>query len=321
MILVFLLSFIPVVLGFLIAVPTSGGNFAGVIDIPDFLCVFVIFVLCVFISGYGKPFCRIFSSKEKFNGLNLEELKQTDFSLELAGKILLYSALLFPSIGVIYLCYNISDSNYPRQSLGPNTAILLISLLYTCVFEMIILTLKAKVKKDVILYMAESDEINAKVEKTKISLIVKMITGFILLVAVSGFYITLMGGYSWGVNILNFIIDWPSLLSMILFVLPAVIISGNIKNLFGAFKTLFERRKISITEKNLYLNVIHSVINLNWYAGVTTTLIGWLGILRNLEDARAFLPNVAVSLIPVFHAVLFNFVLLIVKTRIHKVSQ
>ena len=51
---------------------------------------------------------------------------------------------------------------------------------------------------------------------------------------------------------------------------------------------------------------------LNWFAGITTTLIGWIGMFNNLEDADSLYPNLAVSLIPIFYSILFNLLLTIV---------
>ena len=321
----FLLAFIPVLLSSALATAVSGGTFAGVLDIYDFLAVILTFAILIFLTGYGKAFLRIFSSKKKFAALELKELQQTEYSLELSSKILLYSAAFFPTMYFIYILFTVWDQDGSQYSLGPNSAVLFLSVVYLCLLEMFIYMFRAKTKKSIILYMAEDDGKNELPEKIKNSSVVKAIVGIALVIGIIVFQILLMKGFSWdgwsSRSVLVTVIDLPSLLSNLIYVIPLIAISGNFRELCAGCKTIFSNKKINVTKKNLYLNAVKTTMVLNWLAGITMTIIGWIGMFNNLEDKSALYPNLAVSLIPIFYSIVFNLVLTVVEARINKVAE
>lgn len=325
MIIEFILAFIPILLSSALATAISGGTFGGVLDIYDFLAVILTFAILIFLTGYGKAFLRIFSSKKKFQALDLQELQQTEYSLELSSKILLYGAAIFPVMYFIYILYTVWDDPASKYSLGPNSAVLFLSVVYLCIFEMFIYMFRAKTKKAIILYMAEDEEKKYQPEKIKISSVIKTVIGIALILAIIIFQILLMKAFNWNNwssrSVLVAMIDFPSLLTGLIYVIPLVAISGNFMELCSACKTVFSNKKISITKKNLYLNAVKTTVALNWFAGITTTIIGWIGMFNNLEDADSLYPNLAVSLIPIFYTILFNLLLTIVEARINKVAE
>lgn len=320
----FILAFIPVLLSSALATAVSGGSFRGVLDIYDFLAVVLTFTILILLTGYGKAFFRIFSSKKKFAALELKELQQTEYSLELSSKILLYSAAFFPIMYFIYILYTVWDQG-DQSSLGPNSAVLFLSVVYLCLLEMFIFMFKAKTKKAIIMYMAEDEEKKESPEKIKLSSILKVFVGIVLIFGIILFQILLMKGFTWdgwsSRSVLAPIIDFPSLLTSIIYVLPLIAISGNFGEFLAAFKTLFTNKKINVTKKNLYLNAVRTTIALNWFAGIATTIIGWIGMFYNLEDATFLFQNLAVSLIPIFYAILFNLLLTVVEARINKLAE
>lgn len=320
----FILAFIPVLLSSALATAVSGGSFRGVLDIYDFLAVVLTFTILILLTGYGKAFFRIFSSKKKFAALELKELQQTEYSLELSSKILLYSAAFFPTMYFIYILYTVWDQG-DQSSLGPNSAVLFLSVVYLCLLEMFIFMFKAKTKKAIIMYMAEDEEKKESPEKIKLSSVLKVLVGIVLIFGIILFQILLMKGFTWdgwsSRSVLAPIIDFPSLLTSIIYVLPLIAISGNFGEFLAAFKTLFTNKKINVTKKNLYLNAVRTTIALNWFAGIATTIIGWIGMFYNLEDATFLFQNLAVSLIPIFYAILFNLLLTVVEARINKLAE
>lgn len=320
----FILAFIPVLLSSALATAVSGGSFRGVLDIYDFLAVVLTFTILILLTGYGKAFFRIFSSKKKFAALELKELQQTEYSLELSSKILLYSAAFFPTMYFIYILYTVWAQG-DQSSLGPNSAVLFLSVVYLCLLEMFIFMFKAKTKKAIIMYMAEDEEKKESPEKIKLSSILKVFVGIVLIFGIILFQILLMKGFTWdgwsSRSVLAPIIDFPSLLTSIIYVLPLIAISGNFGEFLAAFKTLFTNKKINVTKKNLYLNAVRTTIALNWFAGIATTIIGWIGMFYNLEDATFLFQNLAVSLIPIFYAILFNLLLTVVEARINKLAE
>lgn len=168
--------------------------------------------------------------------------------------------------------------------------------------------------------MAEEEESCTSAEKIKLSSIIKAIVGIVLIFGIIIFQILLMKAFNlnnWSSrSVLVVMIDFPSLLTSVIYVLPLIAISGNFKELCAACKTVFSNKKISVTKKNLYLNAVKTTMALNWFAGITTTLIGWIGMFNNLEDADSLYPNLAVSLIPIFYSILFNLLLTIVEASI-----
>lgn len=166
------------------------------------------------------------------------------------------------------------------------------------------------------LYMAEEEESCTSAEKIKLSSIIRAIVGIVLIFGIIIFQVMLMKAINlnnWSSrSVLMVMIDFPSLLTSVIYVLPLIAISGNFKELCAACKTVFSNKKISVTKKNLYLNAVKTTMALNWFAGIVTTIIGWIGMFSNLEDADSLYPNLAVSLIPIFYSILFNLLLTIV---------
>ena len=324
MIIDFILAFIPVLLSSALATAVSGGSFGGVLDIFDLLTVILTFVILLFLTGYGKAFLRIFYSKKKFQTLDLKKLQETDYSLELSSKILLYGVAFFPTMYFIYILLTVWDQEGLNSSLGPNSAVLFLSVAYLCIIEMFIYMFKAKTKKAIILYMAEEEK-NEDREKMKVSSFIKVIAGLLLIFGIMVFQILIMKDFDWNTwstrSIIASVIDVPSLLSGIIYVLPLITISGNVKELLCGCKTLFTNKKISVTKKNLYLNAVKTTMTLNWFAGIVTTIIGWIGMFLNLEDPTYLFPNLAISLVPIFYSILFNLLLTIVEARINKVAE
>ena len=234
----------------------------------------------------------------------------------------MYSALFIPFLCFINVLYNTPFESIEMHSLGPNSAVQFTSVVYLCLFEMMIYTCKAKVRKSIILYMAEVDE--AAMSETNITgkKIVKLVIGVILLLVIAGVYLwENIPHYINQRDAVRAIIDLPSFLIIVIFTVPLIAISGNLKNLWGAIKTVFSNTKINIAQKNLYLNVVKTTEILNWLGAISATVIGWIGMMNNLEDESSLYPNFAVSLITLFYAVLMNFVLMVVEIRVNSAAE
>lgn len=320
MIINLLLSLVPICISTVLATLTGGGTLYGVLDSISFIGVLLLFSVAIFISGYGKTFCRIFSTRKKFKTLDLQELQKTDLALEFGSKILFYTAVLIPILTLIYTLANYYKTPETLQHMGPNCAVLILSILYLSLFEMIIVTLKAKVRKSVILYMADETEKTASTAQKSSN--IKMILGVILFLAVCILYGWISGIYAWGKGpLVSLIFDIPFMVIMIIYVLPLVAISENFGLLFRSIKTIFTGEEISVSQKNLYLNAVKTTVTLNWYGAFSGAACGWIGMLMNLEDASALPANLAVSLIPFFYATCLNLFLLLVEIRITKAVE
>lgn len=305
----------------------SGTTVMFILDIPSIVSVLFVFVLLVLLTGYGKDFKKIFSSKKDFASYDLTQIGKIEKGLDVSGKLLLYSSFILPLITLIYLLMNDDKSDAVRQHLGPNLAVVFISIIYMCFLEMIIHCLKLKVRKAKVLYMAEPDEtVENKTAENKVCLssVVKFVVGVVVLVGI--IFITgimLDGGFNWGKHTPLFaaLSDLPSLIIVIVPSLVLLAVSGNWKEFFGAFKTVFSDRKITVTEKSLYVSAVKNVIAVNIYAALYGAFIGFIAILCNLEDVNYLYQNCAVALIPVLYASILNLVLYLVEIRVNKVAQ
>ncbi len=324
MIINLLLTLIPICISTVLAALAGGGTLYGILDYISLTGVLLLFSVAIFISGYGKTFCRIFSTRKKFQALDLQELQKTDVALDFGSKILFYTAILIPILVLIYTLANYYNTPETLQHIGPNCAVLLLSILYLSLLEMIIIALKAKVRKAVILYMADETEKTASisVEKKSSKSAIKVIFGVFLFLVVCVLYSWISGVYAWGkYSLFDSIFDIPFILIMVIYVLPLVAISENFGMLCSSITIVFTGQRITINQKNVYLNAVKSTMNLNWYGSFSGAACGWVGILTYLEDASSLPANLAVSLIPFLYATCLNLFLLLVEIRITKAAE
>ena len=325
MIFSFVFSFILILLITFLAVGVSGGSLLYILDLPSFAGVLLIFAISIILSGYGKVFCSIFSSHKKFAAFDFQQLKKADEALDFSIKLLFYSAILIPVLILIYTLSNASKSEYFFSHLGLNCAVLLLSLLYLSLLEMILITAKAKIRKSSVLFMAEDFQQNDSKQESKqkadVKSVFKNITGFVLLAAVFTAYGLFSGVYSWGSgNVIFAIIDLPSIMIQIFFVLPLIAISGNFSILFKGLKSAFCGIKIDLKSKNLFQNALKSAMSLNWCSCFATVICSAVCILGDLSDFSKLSANLAVGFIPFFYVACINLVLLFAEIKVCKAA-
>ncbi|MDD6296009.1 MAG: hypothetical protein PUA64_08540 [Treponema sp.] len=314
-------SFILILLITFLAVGVSGGSLLYILDLPSFAGVLLIFAISIILSGYGKVFCSIFSSHKKFAAFDFQQLKKADEALDFSIKLLFYSAILVPVLILIYTLSNASKSEYFFSHLGLNCAVLLLSLLYLSLLEMILITAKAKIRKSSVLFMAEDFQQNDSKQKADVKSVFKNITGFVLLAAVFTAYGIFSGVYSWGSgNVIFAIIDLPSIMIQIFFVLPLIAISGNFSILFKGLKSAFCGIKIDLKSKNLFQNALKSAMSLNWCSCFATVICSAVCILGDLSDFSKLSANLAVGFIPFFYVACVNLVLLFAEIKVCKAA-
>ena len=325
MIFSFVFSFILILLITFLALGVSGGSLLYILDLPSFAGVLLIFAISIILSGYGKVFCSIFSSHKKFAAFDFQQLKKADEALDFSIKLLFYSAILIPVLILIYTLSNASKSEYFFSHLGLNCAVLLLSLLYLSLLEMILITAKAKIRKSSVLFMAEDFQQNESKQDSKqkadVKSVFKNITGFVLLAAVFTAYGIFSGVYSWGSgNVIFAIIDLPSIMIQIFFVLPLIAISGNFSILFKGLKSAFCGIKIDLKSKNLFQNALKSAMSLNWCSCFATVICSAVCILGDLSDFSKLSANLAVGFIPFFYVACVNLVLLFAEIKVCKAA-
>ncbi len=327
MIITFLLSFIVTLAVDVFCMYCSGGNITGFINGFEFPGIILLLVCFLFLSGYGKDFCRIFSSPSKEKKLlgsenALKKLRATENSLDFASKSIFYICLFFTLIAGIYFYINIDY----LTALGSNLATVLLSLFYMCFFFTIFTTLKAKLRNQIINYMAEKEPV-AKSEKPT----TKAVIAGVIKVAVVAVLIVAM---TWGITAYHtmnlqdtievsplMFVDLPSILYLILHCFLLILVSGNLMVFLRGFRAAFKNQKISVADKNLFMNAVRSFRMIMICSGAQCMLEGFIGVLFNLEDRKYLGLSMFYAMIPVFYAIILCVVLVLVESRISKLCD
>lgn len=297
----------------------SGGTIRGLINGYELPGIIVILAGLIFLSGCGKDFCRIFSGRSSLQEFDLAELRRTEKSLDFANKIVFYICLFFILIGGIFFYLNIDF----RTSLGPNLATILGSLLYMSFLISIFITLKAKLRTKIIYVMAEEvpeagTNKTTRPAKAIIKTIIQIVIALAVIIAMTiAILISHVSNEQEAVTInpLMFI-DLPSFLYIFLVAFILLALSGNLKNFFRAFGAAFKKAKISVSQKNLYENAISSFRQIMIMTGIRGSLIGFTGILFNLNDRSYLGINMFVAMIPALYAIIICAALMVVEARV-----
>lgn len=107
------------------------------IDIPSLLGLLVLVIPTLIFSGNGKGFLRSFCVGEK--KFTVLELKNIVDALENTQKICACAGFMEALIGIIL---TFGSLNVPEQ-IGANLAVAVISLMYMCIVQLLLLPLKA----------------------------------------------------------------------------------------------------------------------------------------------------------------------------------
>ena len=100
-----------------------------------------------------------------------------------------------------------------------------------------------------------------------------------------------------------------------------MLVSSNLTVFGKALAAVFKNKKITVTEKNLYENAVSTLRQILLFIGIQGTLIGFIGILFNLEDRAALGLSMMVACIVTYYAIIICALLLVVESRIHKLCE
>ena len=322
MIIQFLLSFVVVTVVDIFCLLLRGGTIQGLVNGFEFPGIIIILALVLFLSGYGKSFCIIVSSRSKLKKLSLEELRRSEKSLDFAIRALLYICLFFMLVAASMFYINFDY----RMALGPNLATVIGSVYYMLFLDIILITLKGSLKKQIISFMAEDGEV-VQSQKTPgkkiVQSVVKTVCVLVLIIAIAWgilfYHVKNLQDY-WKPSLLSFV-DLPSALYLILGGVPLMLVSSNFTIFGKALAAVFKNKKITVTEKNLYENAVSTLRQILIFIGVQGTLIGFIGILFNLENREVLGINMMVAAIVSFYAIIICALLLVVESRIHKLCE
>lgn len=149
---------------------------------------------------------------------------------------------------------------------------------------------------------------NEKREKMSIG---KVLFMEMLVIIVAVLYITMVTGGMGGIIML---IDIPSLLLIIFFCVPVIVVSG----LWGDFIKAFSvsKQKYSIAQLRRCLEAVLVAQKLVLISSFFTAFISIITLLRRLEEPALFGPNLAVVCLSGLYAVILEFLLLPLKTNV-----
>lgn len=322
MIIQFLLSFIVVTVVDIFCMLLSGGTIQGLVNGFELPGIIIILALVLFLSGYGKAFCIIFSSCSKLKKLSLEELRRSEKSLDFAIRALLYICLFFMLVAASMFYINFDY----RMALGPNLATVIGSVYYMLFLDTILVTLKGRLKNQIINFMAEEVE-TVQTQKTPgkkiVQSVMKTVCVLVLIIVVAWgilfYHVSNLQEY-WKPSVLSFV-DLPSALYLILGSVPLMLVSSNFSIFGKALAAVFKNKKITVTEKNLYENAVSTLRQILIFIGVQGTLIGFIGILFNLENREVLGINMMVACIVTYYAIIVCALLLVVESRIHNLCE
>ena len=322
MIIQFLLSFLVITGSNVICMLLSGGPWWGLVNGVELPGIIFILALVLFLSGYGKAFCVIFCSRSKLKKLSLDQLRQSEKSLDFAIRALLYICLFFMLVAASMFYINFDY----RTTVGPNLATIIGSLHYMLYLDTILITIKSSLKKQIISFMTEEGEV-LPVEKTSAKKVVlsilKTLCVLVVIIAVTWgviFSHTANMQDNWKPSLLAFL-DLPSVFYLIIGAVPLMLISANFTVFGKALAAVFKNKKITVTEKNLYENAVSTLRQILLFIGIQGTLIGFISILMNLEDRSALGLNMMVAAIVTYYAIIVCALLLVVESRIHKLCE
>ena len=296
---------------------TSGG-FPRFILEPGLLPgILAILALMIFLGGYGKAFLKIFSSPKKIKETDLSGLKKTETALSYAFKALALICFFLMIIAGIYFYLNFFET----QTLGFNLSIMLCSIYYMAFFGMLFLTLKAKLRTNIINFMADDSEpekVNQISKKQRLLCIGKIIISIALIICFYNFIIYTSAANNSGLEPLsiNYLIDIPGLIYIFIPGFLLLAISGNFKIFFRALKYAVKNTKLSVSQKAVSINAIQFLQKVLLLDGIMCIIGGYIAILTNLEDKAALGPNFMIASLPLIYALLIDLILLPVESKI-----
>lgn len=133
-----LLAFMVYILGM------GGPNILWFIDMPSFILIMGFLILALGISGQMKYFwlgIKAACARNMFNMEEMGQLKKAEHALGFAIKIIMLTGIVTALISFVTIMVNLKDPS----ALGPNLAVMTLTVLYGVVFSMVLLVFKARV--------------------------------------------------------------------------------------------------------------------------------------------------------------------------------
>ena len=112
----------------------------------------------------------------------------------------------------------------------------------------------------------------------------------------------------WGFSAIVWFLDLPSIIVILLFIIPGLIIMGEWKDFIKAFSVGI--RQFSLLELKNIIGAVGAAQKLTVYGALFAIIISAVLLMGNLDDPSTFGPNLAVCFLSGFYAVILEFFLL-----------
>lgn len=116
-------------------------------------------------------------------------------------------------------------------------------------------------------------------------------------------------------------IDLPSLILILLWTIPVLIVTGMLKDFVASFQRAFSRKKVcERADLQRSMEAVLLAEKANWLAGILGFLLAFVCICQQTAwmGREVFLANIAVAVITLIYAVVLNMLLLVVYGRLKK---
>lgn len=106
------------------------------------------------------------------------------------------------------------------------------------------------------------------------------------------------------------LIDFPSFIIMLVLIAPVLLRSGVWQDFKRAWKLLKKNYNCHLSELRRTLDVVEMIQKQGIYAGIISMLMSIITVLRRLSDLTSLGPNLAVAVLAMLYAVIFEILLL-----------
>ncbi len=114
--------------------------------------------------------------------------------------------------------------------------------------------------------------------------------------------------WGWGFSAITWFLDLPSIIVILLFIIPGLMIMGEWKDFIKAFSVGI--RQFSLLELKNIIGAVGAAQKLTVYGALFAIIVSAVLLMGNLDDPSTFGPNLAVCFLSGFYAVILEFFLL-----------
>ena len=111
-------------------------------------------------------------------------------------------------------------------------------------------------------------------------------------------------------SILTMVLDFPSLISIVILAFPILLRNGMWKDFVRGFKLLSKKYKCSLADLKRTLDAVELLQKQILYAGIILTVFPTIFVLGQLSTPEIVGANIAVALIVILYAAIFEMLLL-----------